>query len=156
MVTVQSTSEPTSGSDLWQQKKNCWKRCLYAVCAKAIARVINATGIVSIRSCKTVITQQGHEHGSRGVFIVGSCYHTMPMEEKNRLRLSVCYSDLLSVWISSSVVFNCSYKSPENPIGNPNLMSRYQIVEVYTFLQNTMIHLSFCKSVLSALHSLPC
>jgi hypothetical protein len=44
--------------------------------------------------CEMVASWQGHEHGSGGIPIIGSRYLATTSEDYNRLRLSVCYSDL--------------------------------------------------------------
>jgi hypothetical protein len=65
------------------------------------------------------VPQRGSEHGSRRTPIVIGRDLAAPSEESNqtttsedynRLRLSVCYSDLCSLQINDSVIIICNYE----------------------------------------------
>jgi hypothetical protein len=93
-------------------------------------------------SSETVTSQQGCEHGSRGMSSVGYRYQATTSGDHIRLkRLTVCYSYMRMCRFSDSIIIICSYNlevfNKSNHQSNP--MSSRDILRSEVFTRKTWI-----------------
>jgi hypothetical protein len=102
-------------------------------------------GIAAMKSqCETGTSQRGQEPLNPELKDLRR-WGPLPSHDWRHIRLrrlSACCGELQSVWISDSAIINCTYelsfKSPINPITNPNPLSSHKIHD--SILHNWLVY----------------